>query len=103
MKSGHFVLPVVFCALAAFTTTAHPQQTPQGQTPPGTDLGPQKPDPTNIPEKFGPPLQSTVPAAPTDRGVPDAGQDRPAQQGLELREKVPNTGGTTSETPAKPQ
>jgi hypothetical protein len=61
-------LIVTLCARATFAQPASQSpQSPQGQTPPGTDAGPQRPDPTAIPEKFGPPIEAKKLSTPEEK------------------------------------
>jgi len=78
------------------------QQTPQGQTPPGTDAGPQRPSPTAIPEKFGPPIDAKKPSTTEERtGQGNIGPQPPHTQGLDLQDPTTDP-KTSSEPPARP-
>jgi len=96
------IAAALLLALSAATTLAQPAS--QGQTPPGTDAGPQRPDPTAIPEKIGPPIESKKPSAPEEQtGRGNVGPQPPHNRGLDLREPEPDS-NTPSEPPAsRPQ
>ena len=88
MKSHRIALAALCLALAPTSLLA--QQTPQGQTPPGTDMGRQRPNPTAIPEKFGPSIDAKKPIPPEEQtgqssngkqAPPDGGPDRPQAMG----------------------
>lgn len=94
------VAAALLLALSAVTTFAQPAS--QGQTPPGTDAGPQRPDPTAIPEKIGPPIDSKKPSAPEQQaGQGDIGTQPPHNRGLDLKEPEPDS-KALSEPPASP-
>ena len=103
MRTERMCVPVaaaLLLALAGGATFA--QQAPQGQTPPGTDAGPQRPNPTAIPEKFGPPIDAKKPSAPEERtGQGNIGAQPPHNQGLDLQAPTPDP-KTLSEPPARP-
>jgi len=102
MKPHRFALSIAAVAFLGLAVSAN-AQTSQGQTPPGTETGPQRPDPSAIPEKIAPPLERSAPSTRDEKGIPDtADRTRPAQQGLELRDPVPNTGGTAPAPAPKP-
>jgi hypothetical protein len=94
------VATVLLLALGAAPTPA--QQAPQGQTPPGTDAGPQRPDPTAIPEKFGPSIDAKKPSPPEEQtGQGNIGAQPPHNRGLDLQAPTPDA-KTLSEPPARP-
>jgi hypothetical protein len=108
MRIERIALPVaaaLFLALGGGSPLAQQapaQQTPQGQTPPGTDAGPQRPDPTAIPEKFGPPIDAKKPSTPEGQtGLGNIGPQPPHNQGLELQDPSADP-KTLSEPPARP-
>jgi hypothetical protein len=105
MRTERMTWPIaaaLLLALSAATTLAQPAS--QGQIPPGTDAGPQRPDPTAIPEKIGPPIESKKPSAPEEQtGRGNVGPQPPHNRGLDLREPEPDS-NTPSEPPAsRPQ
>jgi hypothetical protein len=86
--------------LAAAPLAAQP--TPQGRTPPGTEMGPQRPDPTAIPEKFGPSIDEKKPIRPEERtGEGNSGAQPPHNRGLDLQSPSPEP-KTMSEPSARP-
>ena len=95
-------LIVTLCAGAAFAQPA--PQTPQGRTPPGTDAGPQRPDRSAIPEKFGPPIEAKKPSTPEEKaGQGNIGAQPPHNRNLDLQAPAPDP-KTLSEPPApRPQ
>jgi hypothetical protein len=96
------IAAALLLAISAATTSAQPAS--QGQTPPGTDAGPQRPDPTAIPEKIGPPIESKKPSASeVQTGQGNIGTQPPHNRGLDLKEPEPDS-STLSEPPAsRPQ
>ena len=89
------------CLVLAGTPLAA-QQTPQGRTPPGTDMGPQRPDPAAIPEKFGPSIDEKKPVPPGERtGEGNSGAQPPHNRGLDLQSPSPDP-KTMSEPPVRP-
>ena len=96
------IAAALLLALSAAPMLAQP--TSQGQTPPGTDAGPQRPDPTAIPEKIGPPIESKKPSTPDEQiGQGTVGTQPPHNRGLDLKEPEPDS-NTLSEPPvSRPQ
>jgi hypothetical protein len=113
MRTERMAMPVAAALLlalaggAALAQQAPQGQTPQGQTPqgqtlPGTDAGPQRPNPTAIPEKFGPPIDAKKPSTPEERtGQGNIGAQPPHNRGLDLQAPTPDP-KTLSEPPARP-
>jgi hypothetical protein len=103
MRTERMIVPIattLFLTLSAGAMLA--QQVPQGTTPPGTEAGRQRPDPTAIPEKFGPPIDAKRPSPPeeqTGQGSSDA--QPPHNRGLDLQTPTPDP-KTLSEPPARP-
>jgi hypothetical protein len=105
MRSERIKGPIaaaLLLTLSAATILAQPAS--QGQTPPGTDAGPQRPDPTAIPEKIGPPLESKKPSTVEEQtGQRNIGTQPPHNRGLDLKEPEPDS-NTLSEPPSsRPQ
>jgi hypothetical protein len=96
------IAAALLLALSAAATFAQPAS--QGQTPPGTDAGPQRPDPSAIPEKIGPSIESKKPSAPEEQtGQGKVGSQPPHNRGLDLKEPERDS-NTLSEPPAsRPQ
>jgi hypothetical protein len=95
------IAAALLLALSAATTLAQPAS--QGQTPPGTDAGPQRPDPAAIPEKIGPPIDSKKPIPPEEQTGRGSITQPPHNRGLDLKEPEPDS-KTLSEPPApRPQ
>jgi hypothetical protein len=96
------IAAALLLALSAAATFAQPAS--QGQTPPGTDAGPQRPDPSAIPEKIGPSIESKKPSAPEEQtGQGKVGSQSPHNRGLDLKEPERDS-NTLSEPPAsRPQ
>jgi hypothetical protein len=95
-----WIAAALVLALSAGATLA--QQTPQGTQPPGTDAGPQRPDPSAIPEKFGPPIDAKRPNRPDEQsGQGSSDAQPPHNRGLDLQTTPPDP-KTLSEPPARP-
>ncbi len=89
-------------ALSAAAALAQPAS--QGQTPPGTDAGPQRPDPTAIPERIGPPIESKKPSAPEEQtGQGTVGTQPPHNRGLDLKEPEPDSKALSEPPASRPQ
>lgn len=107
MKTERMVAPIATALLLlsagpVFAQQAPQGQTPQAQTPPGTAAGPQRPDPTAIPEKFGPPIDAKKPSPPEEQtGQGNIGAQPPHNRGLDLQSPNPDP-KTSSEPPARP-
>ena len=64
----------------------------------------QTPNRSAIPEKMGSPIESRQPAAPEEKAAPlNEGRQLPEGQRLEMKDPVPNTGGTAPVPPSKPE
>jgi hypothetical protein len=100
MRTERMTGPIAAALLLALSVATFAQPASQGQTPPGTDAGPQRPDPTAIPEKIGPSIESRKPSAPDEGTI---GTQPPHNRGLDLKEPEPDS-KTLSEPPAsRPQ
>jgi hypothetical protein len=100
MKPQSIGFAVLCLALVGSPLAA--QQTPQGQTPPGTDMGAQRPNPSAIPEKFGPSIDAKKPIPPEEQtGQGNTGTQTPHSRGLDLQPALPDA-KTMSEPPARP-
>jgi hypothetical protein len=103
MKTERMVLWIAAAAIVALGAgSTGAQQAPLGQTPPGTDAGPQRPNPAAIPEKFGPPIDAKKPMPPEEQtGERNIGAQPPHNRGLDLQTPKPDA-KTLSEPPAPP-
>ena len=102
MRTERMIAPVAALLLLALSGGSLAQQAPQpqGKTPPGTDAGPQRPDPAAIPEKFGPPIEARKPGAANEQpGQENVGMQPPHNRGLDLQQPAPDA-KTMSEPPA---
>jgi hypothetical protein len=102
MRTQRMVAPLAAALLLALCGGASlAQPASQGPTPPGTDAGPQRPNPTAIPEKFGPPIDAKKPLPEEKTGKDNIGAQPPHNQGLDLQTPAPDP-KTLSEPPARP-
>jgi hypothetical protein len=92
----------VLIALAGLALAGGAAPAQQSQT--VIDQPQQTPNRSVIPEKMGAPIETKRPSAPEERAAPEnEGRQLPDSRHLEMQDPVPNTGGTSSVPPSKPQ
>jgi hypothetical protein len=92
---------VPFTLAAALALAGGASLAQQGQT--VVDQPQQTPNRAAIPEKMGPSIESKKPTTPEEKAAPgNEGRQLPESRHLEMKDAVPNTGGT-SVPPSKPE
>ena len=87
---------------AMFALAGGTSQAQQSQT--VIDQPKQTPNRSAIPEKVGPPLEAKKPSAGDVQAAPgNEGRQLPEGQQLDMKDPVPNTGGTAPVPPSKPE
>jgi hypothetical protein len=102
---GTMTLPrIIVAALALGPVFALPGDLARAQqTQTVVDEPKQVPNRSAIPEKMGPPLEARKPSPPEEKAAPaNEGRQLPEPR-LEMQDPVPNTGGTSTAPPSKPQ